>query len=267
MHYSEADNEYFRIVEEHGAEVFSKLSSSAYPQSYRAMIMFFAKTNSLKTAMFDCIQSNNPYSFKVLHRCFCEHYLKFIYIWARLISEESDAVGIEYYAFCGAAEARDYASAITVAEGLLGNKIAADIEAIIASLYPQTAKLSLKELEQLSGQFKYRSILRFLSKQEFQFVAKERPFLAQIVPAYALLSSFVHGGPYTDMEMAGYSEPKALQECERDAEIIFLMSATIFMLTTMAFSKEHIELNSITKKVKNIIDPFLVESQTGIDHQ
>ena len=31
--------------------------------------------------------------------------------------------------------------------------------------------------------------------------------MAQIILAYALMSSFVHGGPYTDMEMASYSEP------------------------------------------------------------
>jgi hypothetical protein len=257
MHYREADDTYFRILEQHSSELFSKLSSTAYPKSYRAMFMFCAKTNSLKTAMFDCIESNNPYAFEVLFRCFCEHYLKFMYVWVRCLSEKNDSVGVDYYSFCGAIEAREYATAISMAEGLLGNAVVANVEAAIAELYPEAAKLSVKELEQASARFKYRSILRFLGSEKLQFVAKERPFLAKIVPAYALLSSFVHGGPYTDMEMFGYSEPAALQECEQQVEIVFLLAATVFMLTAMAVSREHPQAGIIAGKVKDVIDRFL----------
>lgn len=261
MHYREADEEYFRIVDKHAAEIVSALSATAHPQSYRAMFMFCAKTNSLKTGMFECIDTNNPYSFKVLFRSFCEHYLKFMYIWVRFLSEKNDAVGVEYYSFCGASEARDYVSAIAMAEGLLGNAVVSNAEVAIAKLYPEAAKLNPKELEQVSGRFKYRSILRFLGDDKLQLVAKERPFLAQIIPAYALLSSFVHGGPYTDMEMSGYSEPGALQDCEREAEIVVLMSATAYMLTAMAISVEHSELKPVAGKVKNVIDRFLSQSE------
>ena len=226
------------------------------------MVMFCAKTNSLKTAMFDCIESNNPYSFKVLFRCFCDHYLKFMYVWTRFLSEKNDAVGIEYYSYCGAAEARDYVYAVTMAEGLLGNSVVAKIESAIAELYPEAAKLSAKELEQASGRFKYRSILRFLGSEKLQFVAKERPFLAQIVPAYALLSSFVHGGPYTDLEMADYSESRALEDCEREAAVVFLMTATVFMLTAMAASREFVELRPLAGRVKNVLDRFIAEPES-----
>jgi hypothetical protein len=257
MHYLEADDEYFRIIEDHSSHVFSKLGATSFPQSYRAMFMFCAKTNSLKTAMFDCIESNNPYSFKVLFRCFCDHYLKFMYVWTRFLSEQSDQVGTEYYSFCGATEAKDYVSAIAMAEGLLGNSVAADMKTALAEQYPEAAKLSAKELDQVSNQFKYRSILRFLGGEKFKFVGQERPFLAQIVPAYALLSSFVHGGPYTDMEMFDYSEPKALEDCEREAEIVFLMTTTVFMFTAMAVSKEFDDVGAIAGKVKQVINEFI----------
>lgn len=121
MHYLDADEEYFSIVDEYSHDVFPKLLSTEFPQTYRAMFMFCAKTNNLKAGMFECIDSDNPYSFKVLFRCFCEHYLKFMYVWTRFLSEMSDAVGVEYYSFCGASEARDYVSAIAMAEGLFGN--------------------------------------------------------------------------------------------------------------------------------------------------
>jgi hypothetical protein len=262
MHYREADDEYFRVIEDHGSRVFSTLGATSFPQSYRAMFMFCAKTNSLKTAMFDCIDSNNPYAFKALFRCFCDHYLKFMYVWVRFLSERSDQVGTEYYSFCGAAEAKDYVSAIAMAEGLLGNSVVADVTAALAELYPEAAKLSSKALEQASSQFKYRSILRFLGSDKLKFVAQERPFLAQIVPAYALLSSFVHGGPYTDMEMFGYSEPEALEDCEREAEVVFLMAATVFMLTAMAVSREFGEAGPIAGKVKQVIDEFISSDES-----
>lgn len=265
MHYLEADDAYFKIVSERGTDVFSAASKTAFPETYRAMFGFCTKTNSLKTAMFDCIESNNPYAFNTLFRCFCEHYLKFMYIWTRLLSEKTDKIGIDYYSFCGAAEARDYVSAISMAEGLLGNTAVVDIEEALSHLYPATSGLSMKQLEKVSGQFKYKSILRFLAGDAFRLVAKERPFLAQIVPQYALLSSFVHGGPYTDMEMAEYSEPKALESCEQDAGIVFLMTATVFMLSCMAVSREHPMAGKVAEQVHQVLRAFIDESPDETD--
>jgi hypothetical protein len=260
MHYREADDAYFEIVEAHGPTLFGSVKQTAFPNTYRAMFGFCAKTNSLKTAMFDSIASNNPYVFRILFRCFCEHYLKFMYIWARFLNENTDTIGTEYFSFCGAVEAQDYVSAISMAEALLGNVVVADVKHVLGNLYPEAAKLSKRELEQKANQFKYRAILRSLADESFGFVAKEHPFLAQIVPAYALLSSFVHGGPYTDMEMAGYSEPKALAECEGDVEVAFMMVASVFMLTAAAISREQPEFAPIGAKVSSVIKRFVQES-------
>ncbi|MGV8823771.1 hypothetical protein [Methylibium petroleiphilum] len=260
MHFLEADDAYFKIVSERGSGIFGTIAKTEFPESYRAMFGFCAKTNSLKTAMFDCIESNNPYAFNALFRCFCEHYLKFMYIWTRLLSEKTDKIGAEYFSFCGASEARGYVSAITMAEGLLGNTAVADIEAAISQMYPATAGMSPKQMEQASGQFKYRAILRFLAGDAFRFVEKDRPFLAQIIPQYALLSSFVHGGPYTDMEMAEYSEPRAIESCEKNAGIVFLMTATVFMLTCMVVSREHPEAAETAGQVHQILRKFIDEA-------
>lgn len=255
MHYREADDAYFAVLDEHTA-VFQTLGRTQFPESYRAMFMFCAKTNSLKTAMFDCIDSNNPYAFKVLFRCFCEHYLKFMYVWARLLSESSDSVGTEYYSFCGALEAREYVSAMTMAEDLLGHSVTANVREALAELYPKAADLSDRELDEASRQFRYRSILRYFAGSTMKLVSADQPFLAQIVPLYATLSSFVHGGPYTDMEMAQYSEPRALQECEREVEVVFMMTATVFMFTAMAVSREHPEFAPVAPKVNRILKQF-----------
>ncbi len=260
MGYIEADDEFFSIVDKQGPALFSAIKTTAFPETYRAMFGFCAKTNSLKTAMFDMIESNNPYAFKALFRCYCDHYLKFVYLFVRFLTDKADAVGIEFFSYCGAIEARDYAGAISMAESLLGNAAVANVERVLAEMYPRAAQLSIRELETASNQFKYRSILRYLNREVPGMVAKERPFLAQIVPSYALLSSFVHGGPWTDMDMYAYTKPEALQECEHDAEVVFMMTASVFMLTAMAVSREYPVHNHIAAQVKAVIGRFVSES-------
>jgi hypothetical protein len=196
--------------------------------------MFCAKANSLKTAMFDTIDSNNPYAFRVLYRSFCEHFLRFMYLWVRMSKDKSDDVGKEYYSYCGAVEALEYGNSMKVAQSLVGNDIAVNFAAAIEKLYPEAANLSKKQLEDYSGKFKYRAILRYLASDDIRFVSQKTPFLSKIVPAYALYSSFVHGGPYTDLEMFEYTKPETLAACEKDLRMIVMMNATLFMLTSMA---------------------------------
>ena len=252
------DDEYFAVFAEKSAPVFATIATTAFPQTYRALFGFCAKTNSLKTAMFECIDSNNPYAFKVLFRCFCEHYLKFIYLWACFTTEKSDRIGTDYYSFCGAVEAKDYVLALSLAEKLVGNQATVDASRIMARLYPEAAKLSSQQLEQASGQFKYRAILRTLAEERFAFVAAERPFLARIIPTYALLSSFVHGGPYSDLEMATFAEPSALQECEHDVEIAVLLSASVFMLTAAAVAREIPEHRHVAQSIHAVVRRMMV---------
>ncbi|MGJ7508893.1 hypothetical protein [Variovorax sp. GT1P44] len=183
MNYRDADDEFFAIVEEHGSEILGQAARSKFPETLRAMAMFVVKANSLKTAMFDVIDSDNPYAFRVLYRSFCEHYLKFMYLWVRLLKEKTDAVGTEYYSFCGALEAFEYGAALNASETLVGNKVAADFRDVVASLYPDCAALTKKELEAFSAKFKYRAILRYFAQPDVGFA---HPFLAAIVPAYAL---------------------------------------------------------------------------------
>lgn len=263
MSYRDADDAYWQIVKDEGSALFASIGNTSFPKTYAAMFGFCAKTNSLKTALFDAIDSNNPYAFKALFRCFCEHYLKFMYLWARFAREKTDSIGEEYYSFCGAVEAQEYAGAISMAEGLLGNSVVGDVRSVIEHLYPEAAKLSSRELTERSNQFKYRSIIRFLAEKPFGFVSEKTPFLAQIVTAYALLSSFVHGGPYTDMEMAEYSQPKALQECENEAAVAFMMTASVFMLTAAAVSREHKEFAPLAIKVNRIVKQFAEEDESS----
>ncbi|MGC4367020.1 DUF5677 domain-containing protein [Hydrogenophaga sp. R2] len=256
MDYRQADDQVFAIVEKYGAAVFGAGCNTEFPRTLRAMAMFCAKANSLKTAMFDSVDNNNPYAYRVLYRSFCEHFLRFLYLWVRMSKEKTDAVGSEYYNFCGAIEALDYCNSLRAAESLVGNEIAIDFSKAIETLYPEAARLNKRQLEEYSGRFKYRSILRYLSGDGIGFVSRDVPFLSAILPAYALYSSFVHGGPYTDLEMFEYVKPETIEKCESDLEVVVMMNATVFMLTSMAvtFAKgekvDHIgaQVNQVLRK-------------------
>lgn len=249
MTYIEADDEYFALVVKHSPMLSSMLGKSEFHQTYRALLMFSVKMNSLKTAMFDMVDSNNPYAFRLLFRCFCEHYLRFTYLFVRFLSEKTDEAGDDYYSFCGAIEAVDYVKSIKGAEALLGNKLVGDIRKALTQLYPRTATVSMQQIEAKSDQFKYKAILRFLSETAPGIIDKERPFLAQIIPAYALLSSFVHGGPYTEMEMFTYAQPEAIKDCGEDAGLVFAMTASAFAFTAMAMSYEFPNCGVIASEV------------------
>lgn len=261
MHYRQIDDDFFKVFQETSSQVFGCIADTSFPKTYKCFFTFCAKIGSLKTGMFECVDSNNPYAFKILFRCFCEHYLRFMYVWSRFTKEKSDQAGSDFYNFCGAAEAVDYVNSLTVTERLLGKDTVVNAKKVVARLYPEVEHIGSAELKRRSGMFKYRSILRFLASEPYEFVAAERPFLAHIVPAYALLSSFVHGGPYADMEMLEFAQPHVLEECHSNAEVVVLMSASVYMLTAAAVAREHPAVGDVPAKINAALKPLRPPSE------
>ena len=252
MNYRDADDLYSSLLEQEAGAMFETVRTTSFPQTYSAMFAFCAHTNFLKTAMFDVVESENPYAFRVLYRCFCEHYLKFMYLFVRFAVEKSDAPGREYYSYCGAQEIRQYAAAVVEAESLVGSRVVAELDEFIANHFPDAAHLTAKELKRQSSKFEYRSILKFLS-QHPRILGPENQVLAAIVPLYSELSSFVHGGPATLREFRGRSLDDAIQECTRDAELVFVMTGSVLMFTALAVGHEYPEHLKLAANVKAVI--------------
>lgn len=252
MDYRAADDVYFSLIREQATPMFARIGSTKFPNTYRAMFGFCVRTNALKTAMFDMIDSDNPYAFNALFRCFCEHYLKFMYVFIRFALEKTDAPGTDYFAFCGAREMRQYAAALVDAEKLIGNEVVARINEFLAQHYPAAARLSADELKRESSKFDYRSILKFLS-QHPRVLGPENGTLASILPMYARLSSFIHGGPASEREMYSYSDEGALNKCREDAGLVFVMTASVVMFTAIAVGAEFPEHLQFVSNVQAII--------------
>jgi hypothetical protein len=225
------------------------------------MFGFCAKTNALKSAMFDLLETENPYAFRVMFRCLCEQYLKFMYVFTRFMREKTDDVGVEYRSFCGAIEMHDYAGAVELAESLVGYSVVAEVDRIVARVYPQAATLTKTELERASAKFRYRAILKFLTQERPSLVSEKTPFLAAIVPAYALLSSYVHGGPWTDIDLFGSEWSEAIEQCRRDSELAFLMTASVLFFTALVVSREFPEHGIVASRTKEVMDDVIAGGQ------
>jgi hypothetical protein len=261
--YRDADEEYFELFEKHGDALFAVVGRTKFPKTYAALFGFVIKTNSLKTAMFDMVDSNNPYAFKALFRCLCDHYIKFLYLFMRFLEENTDAVGDEFFNLCGASEMMEYLDSIRLSQALIGNEIVLEAEKAIHEMYPRAAGMSKRQLSEASAKFKYRAILRFLNDIAPGIISKERPFLATIVPSYALLSSFVHGGPWSDRDIYTYAGEEALDDCDRQAGFVFAMTASVFMFSVMAVSREHSEFLPLSGKVRTIMRKYLSSDSPG----
>jgi hypothetical protein len=256
MDYREADNRVFDIIEESRDSLDAAVRETRYKKSYVAMLAFVAKAASLKLALFDLLGSENAYAFNVVFRSLCEHYVKFMYIWVRFLSESSDAVGEEYYTYCGASELIDYANAFRKAEDILGRKVVVDYEEFLHKVMPITRGMDLSDVRRKSDQFRYGEIIRYVAAHVPEIASTECQFLVTIIPRYAELSSFVHGGPATDQMMLALASEDGLDQCRQDASLAFFMYASTAMFAVAAMSREFPSLCATTGRINSVIEEY-----------
>lgn len=261
MDYREADDQVFSIIRQYGEELAGTVKKTKFPKTYLAMLSFIAKAVSLKLGLFDLCESENIYAFNVLFRSFCEHYVKFMYIWCRFIIDQTDQVGLDYYQYCGATELIDYVNSLKAAEAIVGHEVVIRYDELVKQFTPEATGISINELKRRSNQFRYRSIIRFIAEKAPKIVSEECRFLLNIIPKYADLSAFVHGGPTTDRRAPEFISNKGIESCAKDASMIFVMSTTIPMFTAIAMSKEFPSFLEAVNKINIAIKDYLAGNE------
>jgi hypothetical protein len=257
LRYRELDSSFLAIFGEHEDGLFRTVATTKFPQTYRAMLGFCIRTNSLKAAILDALDSDNTYAFRVMHRCLCEHYLKFLYIWARFTHERSDVFANDYYRFGSAKEMHEGVEALEAAEPLLEAGSVEGLRKIVEGLYPESRKLERDVLDLQSDRFSCRSVLESLTNDDLLALVKSVPFLRHVIPTHVLLTPFVSAGPYTDIDMPGVSELQIRQECLEDVDVIVLVPAVMLMLTAVVISSEYPEHSSLGVKNYQLIKKSL----------
>ncbi|EAT13191.1 hypothetical protein HF888_06845 [Bermanella marisrubri] len=202
------------------------LCGSDYLHTASALVGLTASITSIKLGIYalaeDC--ETNLYPAKVLHRTLIEHYLKFNYILARFLTEKTDEVGYEYIKYMCISEALSYIKASDVAKSMLGTSTDSQVLKKLKKEHPEL-NISQKELGRITSKWKHRSIIRYL-KGNPSSLGGDNNYLLKLIPEYAELSSFIHGGRSAEEYCHGQFEHGLAKEMYIEvAETCFLSNS------------------------------------------
>lgn len=133
-----------------GYNIYKFSTRSPFPVTAKALVHFNDKLEAIKSGLYNCIESGDPYSFRILLRCLFEHYLKYMYCRVRNAKEKTDQVGQEFYEYCGADEMLGYINAMEMAFELQGHGGPLERKAALKRFYPNASKISKNQLSSLS---------------------------------------------------------------------------------------------------------------------
>jgi hypothetical protein len=228
------------------------IKKSKFPSTNFALFGFIPKVESIRISIFELAKIGEVYSEKILFRSFCEHFLKFQYIFMRFVHDKTDDVGKEYFIFCGAQEELNFARSLKNRAGVLEKNIEMDPLILLKEYQPILENESNKSINKIADQFKHRNIVDYISKNIN--VGKEIPnlFLPNILPLYSELSSFVHGGPSSQRNSEICSNAQLAEESlVHDANMCLQMSLAVRYFAFLIFAQENEKMFSPFKVVSD----------------
>lgn len=222
------DDEIFDVLQEISiSSALQCFQKHDLPKIGQVMTSFVAKTNFLKTAIFDLCESDNLYATNIVFRSLIEHVLKAQYVFMKWVEDKNDDVGENYLKWYEASELYDYMKSCEAVLKLVNKDISKAIpEGILFEIKPELSEKSIKEIKMIADQFKYRSIIKYINKKvPNHSKSTEESFLLKIIPNYAELSGYVHGGPTADKELMKFTDEK-----ERANKLIEIADLTVHMV-------------------------------------
>ncbi len=229
-------DEHFGLVQ----EVALAIPKSEFPFTFLALLGFIPKVESIRIGIFEIVEVGEFYSAKILFRAIAEHFLKCQYIFLRHIDEKSDDPGKDYFIFSRAKEELDFAKSLQTRAEVLGTQMGIDPIEILRKLDVRLKDETSKSLKARADQFTHRNIVAYVSnKLDAGSEVRKAEFLANIIPAYSELSSFVHGGPSTlRYSQACSNTQMAEQELRSDAALSLQMSLAVRAYTFLLLAQQ-----------------------------
>lgn len=230
------------------------LVSSEFPISSMSLVGLMSSANSIKLGIYDLAESceTHLYVLKILQRSLIEQFLRFQYILFRCLNEERDEVGLEYRKYSKISEILSYVNASSVAASMVGKPTEDVILKKLKKEYPDLS-VSKKQLNEITGKWKHRSIIRYI-KNNSNIADKQAGFLLGLIPKYAELSSFVHGGTsaeefYHEVLDAGALKAEVYYAVEDACMIAALMKAFLLMLVVRVDASFKDDFNHLMSKL------------------
>lgn len=232
----EFEDSFYDEWEKEANKFIPVLCNSKYLQTAAVLVGLTASITSIKLSIYALAEDSetNLYSAKILHRTLIEHYLKFNYILARFLTEKTDEVGIEYRKYIQISEVLSYIKASEVAKSMVGTSTDSQVLEKLKKEHPEL-NISQKELGNITSKWKHRSIIKYL-KDNSSFLGGDSPYLLKLIPEYAELSSFIHGGRSAEEYYHGSFDSDGLtKEIYREvAETCFLSNSIRVYLMLVA---------------------------------
>lgn len=125
--------------------------------------------------------------------------------WAE---DKNDNTAEDYMKWYEASETYDYMKSVEATSKIFDLKNS-DFKPgkDLFDLQPSYKEKSIREIKDIASQFNYRNIIKYINEKIFKNKdLKEFEHLLKIIPSYAELSGYVHGGPTADKDMQIYSK-------------------------------------------------------------
>jgi hypothetical protein len=201
--------------------------------------------NFLKTGMFDLYESDNIISMNVLFRSIFDYFLRFQYLFLRLIEEKNDNAVTEYLSDSNKHDIFGYINALKFIKQKLNPSLLTHF---------QIPEIKTK----IDDKYSYKKMIEFIVKKTNLNNGKEDnlDFLTKMLLKYSELSKYVHGGIY-DLE---YNNQQKRQD-----EMLLILDITcknaiacLHQIVLVLF-QEHREKNILTETY-NKLDFLLKEN-------
>ncbi|MDP3150513.1 MAG: DUF5677 domain-containing protein [Ignavibacteria bacterium] len=265
------DEKVMNIIFEESSALPAQIQSSTIPKSGVTLISLLAAINSLKLSIFEICKSRDIYSLNVLYRSFLEHFIKINYFFYRLLTDKTDIVGEDYYKFYSQNEIAMYGKSLEQLRLIVDLEYRGkDIAEILYEIDPELKKYSSKELKGKILQYNYKNMIKFIfDKQNSTIKDVDFSIILSIIPEYAELSSFVHGGPYAiDSTAKSWNnneiEMKCCQFARSTFSIYIISNLLLIVLYTRFLDKNYSlfynKINDVWKeaseKIEEYFEPF-----------
>lgn len=243
-------------------EEFSRLSErltpvlieSKAPITSFSLMGLLATINSIKLGMYDLIEKcdTHLYVVKILHRSLIEQFLRFQYLFSRFIIESNDEVGIEYRKYSRISEVLAYVNASAVAYSMVGKTTEEIVLKKLKKDFPELS-ISRKELESITNRWKHRSIIKYLNANA-KLAQPGGAYILNLIPEYAELSSFVHGGTsaeesYNHSMSEGSLKEQMLSEAEEACRVAALTKGMLLIVATKFAPEFQEDLDLVMNKL------------------
>jgi len=187
-------------------QIEKDINNSKYPQTAKSLFRFYKKISSIKILIDKVTDSDEIYSAKILLRALFEHIIVAYYIFHRSQLENDDKVGEDYYLRYFIHEFYKQAGYTQKIDNIRNNKTnnisGYDYVRNKHKELTEVTKQQYQKANQVGNQFKVDKILKQLNikKDKNPDVNKLHDFMLGFLDEYNKLSSYVHGGPFSEKQ-------------------------------------------------------------------